>query len=71
MQSAANPRWGGGGSLIFSCIRRLGSFWGVFRKINIFFRYENFVDMFSGSSQNWTIFRGQFYAFYGIFLRSR
>ena len=70
MQSAANPRWGGG-SLIFSCIRRLGSFLGVFRKINIFLGYENFVDIFSGSSQNWTIFRGQFYAFYGIFLRSR
>ena len=44
-----------GGTLIFSCIRRLGSFfwvqnfefqyfWGVFRKKN--FGYEDFVDMF-------------------------
>ena len=24
-----------------------------------------------GSSQNWTIFRGHFYAFEGLFLRSR
>ena len=39
---------GGGGSLIFSCIRRLGSFLGFFRKINIFFGYENFVDIFLG-----------------------
>ena len=26
--------------------------------------------IFFGSSQNWTIFRGNFYAFYGRFLRS-
>ena len=32
--------------------------------------YEDFVDIFLGSSQNWTIFRGHFYAFYGLFLRS-
>ena len=25
--------------------------------------YEDFVDIFGGSSQNWTIFRGHFYAF--------
>ena len=27
--------------------------------------YEDFVDFFLGSSKNWTIFRGHFYAFYG------
>ena len=35
------------------------------------FGYEYFVDIFWGHSQNWTIFRGHFYAFKGIFLRSR
>ena len=28
-----------------------------------FLGYEDFVDIFGGSSQNWTIFRGHFYAF--------
>ena len=42
----------------------------VFRKINIFLGYEDFVEIFWGSSQNKTIFRGHFYAFYGLFLRS-
>ena len=28
------------------------------------------MDIFGGSSQNWTIFRGHFYAFWGLFLRS-
>ena len=37
----------------------------------IFLGYEDFVDIFGGSSQNWTIFRGLFYAFQGLFLRSR
>ena len=33
--------------------------------------HEDFVDIFWGSSQNWTIFRGHFYAFYnGLFLRA-
>ena len=47
----------GGGTLIFSQIRRLGLFWGVqtsgfqyffgfFRKMNDFGGYENFVDIF-------------------------
>ena len=32
--------------------------------------YENFVDTFLGSSQNWTSFRGYFYVFYlGSFLK--
>ena len=60
-------------ALIFSYIRRLGTFfwvqnfdfqyfWGVSEK-QIFLGYEDFVDIFWGSSQNWTIFRGHFYAF--------
>ena len=67
--------------MIFSCIRRLGSFFGVqnfefqyfwgFQKNKIFLGHEDFLDIFGGSSQNWTIFRGHFCAFYGLFLRSR
>ena len=63
----------GGGSLIFSYIRRLGPFFGFkilnfnifwgFQKNKYFWGYENLVDIFWGSSQNWTIFRGHFYAF--------
>ena len=36
--------------------------------MNIFLGgYEDFVDIFLGSSQNWIIlFRGHFYAFYGL-----
>ena len=37
----------------------------------IFLGYEEFVVICFGSSQNWTIFRGHFYAFQGLFLRSR
>ena len=48
---------GGGGTLIFSQIRRLGLFlgvqnhefqyfWGVSEKMNIFLGYEDFVDIF-------------------------
>ena len=37
----------------------------------MFLGCEDFVDIFLGSSQNWTIFKGHFYAFYGLFLRSR
>ena len=38
---------------------------GGFQKMNTFyfFGYEDFMDIFLGSSQNWTIFRGHFYAF--------
>ena len=39
----------------------------VFRKINIFWGYEDFVDIFGRLSQIWTIFRGHFYAFWGLF----
>ena len=35
------------------------------------FVYDHFADIFLGPSQDWTIFRGHFYAFYGIFLTSR
>ena len=69
---------------IFSYKRRLGSFFGVqnfnilfyFRKIYFFFfgggggGREDFVG-FLGFITNWTIFRGHFYAFKGLFLRSR
>ena len=48
---------GGGGTLIFSYIHRLGSFLGV---QNFEFKYCGY---FWGSSQNWTVFRGHFYAF--------
>ena len=64
---------GGGGTLIFSYIRRLRSFFGVqnfefqyfwgFQKNKYFLGYEDFVDIFWGSSLIWTIFRGHFYAF--------
>ena len=63
----------GGGTLIFSYIRRLGSFLGVqnleiqyfwgFQKNEYYLGYEDFIDILLGSSQNWTIFRGYFYAF--------
>ena len=38
------------------------TFWG-FQKNKYFLVYEDFVDIFGGSSQNWTIFRGDFYVF--------
>ena len=37
----------------------------------IFFGVWRFCGYFLGSLQNWTIFRGHFYAFKGVFLRSR
>ena len=33
---------------------------GGFRKNEYFLGYEDFVDIFGGSSQNWSIFRGDF-----------
>ena len=65
---------GGGGTMIFLYMRRLGSFFwvqilnfiifGGFQKNEYLFGYEDFVDIFlGGSSQNWTIFRGNFYEF--------
>ena len=65
----------GGGTLIFSYIRRLGlffgfkilnlNFFGGFQKNDYFLGYEDFVDICFWSSHNWTIhvFRGHFYAF--------
>ena len=79
MGSRAGGR--GGGTLKFSYKRRLGLFfwvqkfefqyfWG-FQKKRIFLGYEDFVDIFFGSPQNWPIFRSHFYAFYGLFLMAR
>ena len=56
-------RGGGWGPLKFSCIRRLGSFWG-FKVLNFnifggfqnnwyFFGYEDFVDIFWGHHKIW------------------
>ena len=64
-----NPR---GGTPIFSHIG--ASYFLVFKILNFdifggFLKneysigYEDFVDIFGGSSQNWAIFRGHFYAF--------
>ena len=58
----------GGDTLIFSHIRRLGNsefqyFFLVFRKMNTFWGYEDFVDIFGGSPQNWA----SFYAIEGLF----
>ena len=35
------------------------------------FCVKKILRIFFGSQQNWTIFRGHFYAFKGLFLRSR
>ena len=40
-------------------------FWGD-QKTEDFFVYEDFVDIFWGSSQNWTISRRHLYAFWGL-----
>ena len=72
---------GGGGTLKFLYIRRhglffLGSkfefqyFWGLQKNKKIW-GYEDFVDMFWGSLQNWPIFRGHFYAFQFFFLKGK
>ena len=37
-------------------------FWG-FQKNKYLFGCEDFVDIFFGSTHNWAIFRGHFYAF--------
>ena len=36
---------------------------GGFQKNKYFWGHDDFVDIFLGSSQNWTIFRGYFYVF--------
>ena len=72
VQPVGTPGGGGGGALIFSYICRLGPFFGVkILNFNIFGGFQKnkyffgctFVDIFLGSSQNWTIFRGHFYDF--------
>ena len=76
LKSGLNP----GGALIFSYIRRFGSFFwfkisnfntfgGFQKKKEYFLGYESFVDISMVSSQNLPSFRGHFYAFWGLFLR--
>ena len=63
-----SPRGGGGGTLIFSHIRRLGLFFGVqnsefqyflgfSEKMNIFWGMKILRIFFLGSSQNWASLR--------------
>ena len=44
---------------------------GGVQKNEYFLGHEDFVYIYLASSQNCTIFRGHFYAFSGLFLRSR
>ena len=72
---------GGGGGGGYSNVGSAGIFWFKILNFNIFggfqfneyfWGYEDFVDIFFfgwGSSQNRTIFRGHFSAFWGLFLR--
>ena len=39
----------------------------VSERILIFLGYEDFVDIFWGSSQNWTSFRGHFSMYFKVF----
>ena len=52
----------GSGHFLGFKILNFNIFWS-FQKYDYFWGYEDFVDIFLGSSQNWTIFRGHFYAF--------
>ena len=58
----ADPEHGGGGGGGGGGILNFNTFWG-FQKNKYFLGYEDFEDIFWGSSQNLTIFRGHFYAF--------
>ena len=65
-----NPVGGGGGySDIFTHTQawvqnsEFQYFWGFSEKINIFGGYEDFVDIFLGSSQNWASLRVFFMQF--------
>ena len=70
-----------GGTLTFLYIRRLGLFFGVqnfeFQYFLRFSKKKNFWGtkilwiFFGVLPQNWPIFRGHFYAFLGLFLRTR
>ena len=73
---------GAGGTLIFSLIRRLGLFFLVqssefqffgrgLQRNEYFLGYEDFVDIFFGSSQNWASLRVISMHFRVFFLRSR
>ena len=42
-----------------------------FQRIEYFLGYFKILWIFLGSSQNWTIFGGHFFAFKGLFLKSR
>ena len=69
-----SPRGWGGGTLNFLYILRLGLFFGF--KILKFIFFGGFQkDIFWGMKILWIffvpIFRGYFYAFYGLFLRAR
>ena len=65
----------GVGTLIFSYIRRLGfkilnfNIFGFFQKYEYYLGYEDFVDIFRGSSQNWTILMGSFLCILWYFLK--
>ena len=70
---------GGGDTLLFSYIRRFGPFfWFKILNFNIFGGFQQneyflgygFVDISMVSSQNLPSFRGHFYAFWGLSLRS-
>ena len=75
------PGGGGVATLIFSYVGlghflgvqnfEIQYFWGGFRKMNSFGGIKILCIYFFGSPQNWTIFRGHFYAFQGLILRSR
>ena len=54
---------GGGGGFKILNFNILGGF----QKTEYFLGNEDLVDIFGGSSQNWTIFKGHFYAFQGLF----
>ena len=60
-------RGGGGGYLGIFMYTFISLFFGGFQKNKYFLGYKDFVDIFLVSSQNWTIFRGQFYTFFGVF----
>ena len=76
IRSIIQSQMGGGGTLIFSYIRRLSPFWGGggvkffnfnifggFQKNEYFLWYENFVDIFWGHPKIGLGFRGYFYVF--------
>ena len=68
---------GGGGTLIFSHIPRLRLFWGLkisngdtfggFQKQEYSFGYEDFVDIFGGSSQKLGYIKGSYLCILGPF----